>query len=952
MNENTKRKIRTGIMAALLMMLILLTGTYAWTQFNNVGFNAVYTNTNFGGRMHNNLEVKENSGEGVYNQNVFAENFGDNRIFVRARLREFMSTTEDGIPLIEGTHIKFPNGGTDGETTFEEWPLYQAQDGDVHTRRANTPSAIIGQNGIRWTLGHTGGDMYFMPTFNRTQGGDPSFLNGLHTSGVDVPFITETNAEWAHQMIEASGDAVDAWAARVLEEGAVDFDISNIEEARDIRTLGAQTSPQRADLEHSNGLRNFWEGATSAPTHYIYVDEDGFLTQSEEPIVEEARTTLLPEVPAGTKNGVMTFSEWNEIGREQGNFWVMDAQTGWFYFAMPLQPGEATPMLISEIEVQDRNDEGIEYVIEVDAQFMTRSSMTTSIMEDLNENVALLWGETEYEMTMEGMIEPTPLVLPLGASVNAGTITLSSNTTLNPRHSETIENPDITWAIEPTLEGVTVTQEGQINIASNARVGETYVVATVQRPTQEVKIRRRIDVAGAVYEFEMINPTLMTIRQGISNQPNGGVTLVRHQYEGATRLSSEIVSSALMPPITWTIEPAHEGVTVNLAGQVSVTDEALSGSTHLVATITTPVGEVTTSRIINIIEAEGSVIYTANMSAGVMGIVQGTTSASVGTVSLTRTTITGGNTTNETVSTADFANNIEWTIQPETPGITVHPAGNNLSATVTVASDVESGPGIVSVVATVPTANGPVSIERPINVIRAVRDTFIDEASTNETEWVILVDYDDEFGGIGNALYITRYVHGWTSGATDQSRQWNLTGAQGGPGNVFTMFESSNVRTTMQEWYDNDDYVSPEFRVRGLNYQFVDEAREVITDRNTQGAGIENDSSNTEFIFFSGPDRNIAAAPRALSRPAPSGYGQPFAFSVSEVHKHFTGSTGTHGRQAFRADDTEVGVSWWLRTPGESIVSTVAAIGENGTLSNGNSIGSARGFRPAIWVRR
>jgi len=38
MNTNGKRKLRTGIIAALLMMLILLTGTYAWTQFNNVGF--------------------------------------------------------------------------------------------------------------------------------------------------------------------------------------------------------------------------------------------------------------------------------------------------------------------------------------------------------------------------------------------------------------------------------------------------------------------------------------------------------------------------------------------------------------------------------------------------------------------------------------------------------------------------------------------------------------------------------------------------------------------------------------------------------------------------------------------------------------------------------------------------------------------------------------------------
>jgi len=112
-----QRKLRTGIMAALLMMLILLTGTYAWTQFNNVGFNAVDVGTNFGGRLHNSMEARENWGIGEYDQNVFVENFGDNRIFVRVRLREFMSTTAQGIPLIEGTSINHPNGLGDKDGT-------------------------------------------------------------------------------------------------------------------------------------------------------------------------------------------------------------------------------------------------------------------------------------------------------------------------------------------------------------------------------------------------------------------------------------------------------------------------------------------------------------------------------------------------------------------------------------------------------------------------------------------------------------------------------------------------------------------------------------------------------------------------------------------------------------------------------------------------------------------
>ena len=66
MNVNKKRKVRAGIVAALLLLLMLLTGTYAWTQFNNVGFNAVEVGTNFGGRLHNNFSWTEGVGQGEH----------------------------------------------------------------------------------------------------------------------------------------------------------------------------------------------------------------------------------------------------------------------------------------------------------------------------------------------------------------------------------------------------------------------------------------------------------------------------------------------------------------------------------------------------------------------------------------------------------------------------------------------------------------------------------------------------------------------------------------------------------------------------------------------------------------------------------------------------------------------------------------------------------------------
>jgi len=516
MDKNGKRKLRSGIMAALLLMLILLTGTYAWTQFNNVGFNAVDVVTNFGGRLHNSMEVRENSGVGRYNQNVFAENFGENRIFVRVRLREFMSTTVQGIPLIEGTSINHPNGlglenGTPGN--YRPWPAYQARVDDVHERRAGSDSAMIGRN-VEWTLGHTGGPMYFMPTFNRTN------IQANNMGTVPAPF----NNLNAFQMIETSGDAVDAIAGG--------FAIGEVDGAREIRETGMQTSPQRADEEYSDGSREFWEGATSIPTPVVYVNDVGELVQSA-PVVSAAEQTNMPATIPGITNGVMTFAQWHEIGMEIGNFWVMDAESGWFYYAMPLVGGEATSLLLSEIYIEDRNDEGIEYVIQVDAEFAIRSRVATDMFEDepLPEDVAMLWGEFGYEATFN---QDIPLEIERETPTLAGEVSMS-RVSLMSGLNVPVQNPTVTWTVEgvtagsATPPGVSVDSvTGMVTVDNIAPGGEevAYVVATAEAPSGETaEARRRIDVLQFLPTLPMVEHTQENIESGASlwTDPETGV---------------------------------------------------------------------------------------------------------------------------------------------------------------------------------------------------------------------------------------------------------------------------------------------------------------------------------------------------------------------------------------------------------------------------------------------
>ena len=503
MDTNKKRKLRSGIIAALLMMLILLTGTYAWTQFNNVGFNAVDVGTNFGGRLHNNLEVREDSGIGIYNQNVFVENFGDNRIFVRVRLREFMSTTAQGIPLIEGTSINHPNGRGNRDGTPENerpWPAYQAQTNNVH-ERVGAETLAIGRN-VDWTLGHTGGAMWYMPTFNQAN---------IHTNDIGtVPALF--NNPNAFQMIEASGDAVDAIASG--------FATTTPDAAREFRE-GVQTSPQRAGATpvYSDGTRDFWENATSVEMPVVYVNDEGELVQTA-PVEHEARETNMPMtapngdpiVAPGIENGVMTFAQWHdavEAGMSPtGNFWVMDAAEGWFYYATPLLGGEATSMLLSGIEVSDNNDEGIEYVIQVDAEFAIRSRVATDMFDVNNpvpDDVAMLWGEFGYEVEFERQDdEPMEMARATTATMeSAGAITMSRVSLMGGASVE-VPNPRVIWRVEgPVLgssapEGISVDPEtGEVTVLNTAPGGEgvAYVVATAKAPSGGMgEARRRLDI--------------------------------------------------------------------------------------------------------------------------------------------------------------------------------------------------------------------------------------------------------------------------------------------------------------------------------------------------------------------------------------------------------------------------------------------------------------------------
>jgi len=325
MDTNKKRKLRTGVMAALLMMLILLTGTYAWTQFNNVGFGSIYTETNFGGRFHDHFEWYDETGKGDHTISLFAENFGDNTIFVRARLREFLRI--GGAAAIGEADIN----------DIETWPIYVSEPDDATVRRVGSPSYTIGNRGIEWNMGHPSDGKVFMPTFNHAQ----RVADDISTAG-NIPLLYQNVR--AFEMIEATGMAVDG-VANLLNTNIADP--GEIGEVSDILESGSQTGPGIIGHDATSGEQESWIAGDTMSSPILYVTEEApnelrlKLEENGEPFEHEAKYTLTPDEVESTNpafhitNGVITMQQWNEAGRPWGDFWVLDTD-GWFYWSNPL----------------------------------------------------------------------------------------------------------------------------------------------------------------------------------------------------------------------------------------------------------------------------------------------------------------------------------------------------------------------------------------------------------------------------------------------------------------------------------------------------------------------------------------------------------------------------------------------------------------------------------------
>ncbi|MDR1643238.1 MAG: hypothetical protein LBT59_26385 [Clostridiales bacterium] len=107
------------------------------------------------------------------------------------------------------------------------------------------------------------------------------------------------------------------------------------------------------------GGQKFYQPVPESSQKSGYIAKDETVYDGSEPDIKQ------------TQNAVtLSIADWIDIGRPVGTYWVGDTD-GWYYWAAPLEAGEATGLLINEVQKQRSAGGKYYYAMQASAQFAT-----------------------------------------------------------------------------------------------------------------------------------------------------------------------------------------------------------------------------------------------------------------------------------------------------------------------------------------------------------------------------------------------------------------------------------------------------------------------------------------------------------------------------------------------------------------------------------------------------
>ena len=227
----------------------------------------------------------------------------------------------------QGEDYPTPLVDTAQRENINTWTTYLPEEGNINQRRGEDSSQFNRYSNL--TFGREGTAPWYMPTFNR-----------------DLADLRSAAAGHARDYIQGGG-------------------------ATDAETDG-RTHP-------GDGTENYWQEGQS------YDNSDG--DWPGEAIEQDTKQHLQEDRPP------MTIEQWNtlSIRNRVGNYWVIDHNTGWAYWANLLEQGQATSYLLDAANMTDEVVTSIVngsyyYAIHVDSQAISSVNMDRFLEEDTQGN--------------------------------------------------------------------------------------------------------------------------------------------------------------------------------------------------------------------------------------------------------------------------------------------------------------------------------------------------------------------------------------------------------------------------------------------------------------------------------------------------------------------------------------------------------------------------------------
>ena len=276
MKAKHKKQV-SAVVAAVLVVAIALTGTFAWQSISQTALNEVEIGSNPGGRLHDDFNGK--------NKDVYVENFSDSDfIFARIQLREYMETGKDA--------------GTNRDSLDREAsPVVAETDiNDTSTWTVHTPGGAhssFHNEYWKWTMG---GETVFMPTFDKNKDSLAADINGTF-AGPDGDPDTDNDRydDYVEYALDDQKTADAVYDADDDEDDEGDAAVEGV----DI-TTAEETHTAKATQEATVLTMEEWKAQGSPTGKYWVYDSDGWAYWAEPLAPGEATGLLLDGIERQT----------------------------------------------------------------------------------------------------------------------------------------------------------------------------------------------------------------------------------------------------------------------------------------------------------------------------------------------------------------------------------------------------------------------------------------------------------------------------------------------------------------------------------------------------------------------------------------------------------------------------------------------------------------------------